>query len=196
MPSESGAPYAFKSRGSPFSATFSPSVLPTYGYDTVKELTQQASRQALHELNQSLEQQVTAQIQERDRLWRNTQDVQLIVDGQGVLQAVSPAFTAILGWSTDDVRGRNGLDFIRPDEEASQSALDHARTGNLPVFENRYRHKEGGFRWFLWVATKTVIVPKYVDQITGNTWTGRGPRPAWLSEALSVGTLAENLLVS
>ena len=43
---------------------------------------------------------------------------------------------------------------------------------------------------------KTVMVPKYVDQVTGNTWTGRGPTPAWLSEALSAGTLAENLLVS
>ena len=43
---------------------------------------------------------------------------------------------------------------------------------------------------------KTVMVPKYVDQVTGNTWTGRGPTPAWLFEALSAGTLAENLLVS
>ena len=43
---------------------------------------------------------------------------------------------------------------------------------------------------------KTVMVPKYVDQATGNTWTGRGPKPTWLAEALSAGTLAENLLVS
>lgn len=43
---------------------------------------------------------------------------------------------------------------------------------------------------------RTVMVPKYVDQETGNTWTGRGARPAWLSEALRAGTLAENLLVS
>ncbi|RZI60312.1 MAG: H-NS histone family protein [Pseudomonas sp.] len=43
---------------------------------------------------------------------------------------------------------------------------------------------------------RTVLVPKYVDQATGNTWTGRGTKPAWLSEALSAGTLAENLLVS
>ena len=43
---------------------------------------------------------------------------------------------------------------------------------------------------------KTVMVPKYVDQVTGNTWTGRGPTPAWLSEALNAGTLEENLLVS
>ncbi|RZI73043.1 MAG: H-NS histone family protein [Pseudomonas sp.] len=43
---------------------------------------------------------------------------------------------------------------------------------------------------------KTVMVPKFVDQATGNTWTGRGTRPGWLIEALSAGTLAEHLLVS
>jgi DNA-binding protein H-NS len=43
---------------------------------------------------------------------------------------------------------------------------------------------------------RTMLVPRYVDQATGNSWTGRGPKPAWLSEALSAGTLAENLLVS
>ena len=42
---------------------------------------------------------------------------------------------------------------------------------------------------------KTVMIAKYVDQVTGNTWTGRGLEPRWLSEALSAGTLAENLLV-
>ena len=42
----------------------------------------------------------------------------------------------------------------------------------------------------------TVLVPRYIDQATGNTRTGRGPKPAWVSEALSLGTLAENLLVS
>jgi len=43
---------------------------------------------------------------------------------------------------------------------------------------------------------RSVLVPRYVDQATGNTWTGRGSRPAWLSDALMTGTLAENLLVS
>jgi DNA-binding protein H-NS len=41
---------------------------------------------------------------------------------------------------------------------------------------------------------RTVLVPRYVDQATGNT--GRGRKPAWVSETLSAGTLAENLLVS
>jgi DNA-binding protein H-NS len=43
---------------------------------------------------------------------------------------------------------------------------------------------------------RTVLVPRYVDQATDNTWTGRGPKPAWVFEALNASTLAENLLVS
>jgi DNA-binding protein H-NS len=43
---------------------------------------------------------------------------------------------------------------------------------------------------------RTVLVPKYVDQTTGNTWTGHGTKPAWVSKALYAGTLVENLLVS
>jgi signal transduction histidine kinase/ActR/RegA family two-component response regulator len=31
-------------------------------------------------------------------------------------------------------------------------ALEHARVENLPVVENRYSHKNGGFRWISWVA--------------------------------------------
>lgn len=43
---------------------------------------------------------------------------------------------------------------------------------------------------------QTVLVPRYVDQATGNTWTGRGTKPVWLSRALRAGTLTENLLIS
>ncbi|RZI60108.1 MAG: hypothetical protein EOP14_02550 [Pseudomonas sp.] len=36
----------------------------------------------------------------------------------------------------------------------------------------------------------------YLDQATGNTWIGRNTKPAWMSDALRAGTLAENLLVN
>ncbi|WP_187278527.1 PAS domain-containing sensor histidine kinase [Methylobacterium sp. WL64] len=91
--------------------------------------------------------------QERDRLWRNSQDVQVIIDGMGVFKAINPAFTAILGWTPKDVIGRPVFDFVIPDDEAlTDRALQHARVENLPVVENRYRHKDGGFRWISWVA--------------------------------------------
>ncbi len=91
--------------------------------------------------------------QERDRLWRNSQDIQVIIDGTGLFEAVNPAFTAILGWTPEDVIGRPVFDFVVPDDEAlTNRALEHARVENLPVVENRYRHKDGGFRWISWVA--------------------------------------------
>jgi PAS domain S-box-containing protein len=111
------------------------------------------SQVELAELNIDLERQVAERSRERDRLWRNTQDIQVIIDGAGVFHAVNPAFTAILGWTPEDVIGRPVFDFVLPDDEALTSrALEHARVKSLPVVENRYRHKNGGFRWISWVA--------------------------------------------
>jgi PAS domain S-box-containing protein len=108
----------------------------------------------LRKLNETLEQQVQERTHERDRLWRNTQDIQVIIDGQGIFRAVNPAFTTILGWKPEDVIGKAVFDFVLPDDEAlTNRALQHARGQKLPVVENRYRHKDGGFRWISWVAT-------------------------------------------
>ncbi|HYF53789.1 MAG TPA: PAS domain S-box protein [Salinarimonas sp.] len=112
-----------------------------------------ASEARLRELNETLENQVTERTAQRDRLWRNTQDIQLIIDGQGIFKAVNPAFTSILGWTPDDVLGKPVFDFvIADDERVTNDALQHARVRSLPTVENRYRHKDGGFRWISWVA--------------------------------------------
>ena len=108
---------------------------------------------SLRGLNQSLQEQVEARTAERNRLWNNTQDIQVVIDGQGRFQAINPAFGDILGWSPGEVIGRTVFEFIVPeDETATNKALTHARGAALPVFENRYHHKDGGSRWISWVA--------------------------------------------
>ena len=103
--------------------------------------------------NDALEHQVQQRTQERDRLWRNTQDIQVVIDGEGIFRAVNPAFTAILGWTPGEVVGRPLFQFLIPDDETvTVRALEHARVQNLPIVENRYHHKDGGFRWIAWVA--------------------------------------------
>ena len=120
-------------------------------------LTETTKRKALENslrgLNQSLQEQVEAQTAERNRLWNNTQDIQVVINGEGRFQAVNPAFNDILGWSQEEVIGRTVFEFIVPDDKTdTDKALAHARDTALPIFENRYRHKDGGFRWISWVA--------------------------------------------
>ncbi len=112
------------------------------------------AREVLARSRDELEREVDRRTAERDRLWRNTQDMQVVIDGRGAFQAVSPAFTRILGWTPEEVIGRTVFDFVIADDTASTGgALAHARAEVLPTFENRYRHKDGGVRRISWVAT-------------------------------------------
>jgi len=115
-----------------------------------------AAEQALLELTVVLE----LRVEERDRTWRNSQDLLLIVGPDGVFQAANPAWAHILGWQPIEVVGRSRLDFIHPDDHASsQDVLVETAIEKLPRYENRYRHKDGSYRWVSWIASpeKNVI---------------------------------------
>ncbi len=43
-------------------------------------------------------------------------DVTALVDRSGTVQWATPSVTRLLGWHPDDVVGRNGLDFVHPDD--------------------------------------------------------------------------------
>ena len=114
---------------------------------------QKATSEALARLNATLEQEVAERTADRDRVWRNSQDLLLVGDQKGVIRAVSPSVETILGWSPDDLVGRHAFGFvIEEDQAASNEAIKVAAVGRLDAYENRCRHKDGGFRWLSWVA--------------------------------------------
>ncbi len=68
---------------------------------------------------------------------------------------VNPAFTDILGYEAEELLSRPFVDFVHPDDvEPTRRILeDRLQRGEKVIhFENRYRHKDGSFRWISWVS--------------------------------------------
>lgn len=120
------------------------------GYDVTAT---KRAESALREMNDSLEQRVAEATADLDRVWRNANDMFLVISGEGIIQSMNPAATAILGWSELEMVGQSVFDFILPDDTpGSVSALEHTRQSPLANFENRYRTKDGGLRTISWLA--------------------------------------------
>ncbi len=120
------------------------------GHDVTERKRAEA---ALRDLNDTLEQRAGERERERDRLWRNSQDLLAVVDAQGMVHAVSPIVTKILGWAPDDMVGRSVFEFVHPERHPStRVALAQAAHGELPAHDNLYRHKDGSYRWLSWVS--------------------------------------------
>jgi PAS domain S-box-containing protein len=91
---------------------------------------------------------------DRDRIWSLSQELMLVCDFRGVVVAANPAATRLLGWSEEELVGRNLVEFVHPDDWARTAAeirqLAHGMT--TLAFENRYRTKDGGHRLLDWAA--------------------------------------------
>jgi len=92
--------------------------------------------------------------QERERFLAVGSDLQAIAGINGYFHWISPTFERTLGWTPDEMTSRPWTEFVHPDDlGASVSEADSLFSGNESLrFENRYRHKDGSYRWLLWNA--------------------------------------------
>jgi len=68
---------------------------------------------------------------------------------------VNPAFTEVLGFSEEELLEKPFLDFIHPEDiEATRITVEERLKSEAKVidFENRYRCKDGSYRWLSWVS--------------------------------------------
>lgn len=76
----------------------------------------------------------------------------LCIFSEGRFHHVNPAWTRVMGYSQEEMQGHSWQEFIHPeDKEATIEAIQKFREGAFPDhFENRYRHRDGSYRWLLW----------------------------------------------
>jgi PAS domain S-box-containing protein len=89
---------------------------------------------------------------ERERFLAVGSDLQVIADRNGYYRWVSPTVETILGWTTAEMTSRPWREFIHPDDINLSIAEETSLfDGNETIrFENRYRHKDGSYRWLSW----------------------------------------------
>ncbi len=108
---------------------------------------QRADREALRRLNVDLEQRVVDRTRERERIWRNSPDLMAVVQINGGVAEVNPAWTSCWAGTPNSCWVANLPSLVHPDDLPSAwAALARASQGVLPTFECRVRHADGGWR--------------------------------------------------
>ncbi|WP_343702375.1 PAS domain S-box protein [Chitinophaga sp.] len=92
-----------------------------------------------------------------ERIFNISHDMICIVGTDGYFKRVNPAFTAVLGWSEEELLSRPYIDFVHPDDAAfSEEELGKMRVANgrMIHINRRYVTKTGEYRLLHWVANR------------------------------------------
>ena len=105
----------------------------------------------------TLVREVAQRTAERDEVWRYATDLLSVLRIDGCMVTCNPAWTAFLGWTEAELVGHSVFDLIHPDDQEHSAVVLSGLARGEPVtgFENRYRHKDGSYRWLSWNAVPT-----------------------------------------
>lgn len=89
---------------------------------------------------------------ERNQLFNLSLDLLCVAGFDGRLKQVNPAWTECLGWSAEELTSRPMLELILPEDHQATRRIREQIYRGEPIrgFENRYRCKDGDFRWLSW----------------------------------------------
>ena len=110
----------------------------------------------LRELSAKLEQEVERRTLERDRIWNVSEDLLGVSNFEGYVLSMNPAWSRLLGWTEDEIKAMHVSELRHPDDGAHSEAGRKQLAQGVPTvrMENRFRHKDGTWRWLHWTMTE------------------------------------------
>ncbi|HET7804956.1 MAG TPA: PAS domain S-box protein [Pseudolabrys sp.] len=113
------------------------------------------NEKTLQVLTEQLEVEVQQRTRERDRIWTVSEDLLGVSNFEGYFLSVNPAWTNLLGWTEDEIKSLHISELRHPDDaSAGIAARARLAQGVQTVrIENRFRHRDGSWRWLSWTMT-------------------------------------------
>jgi PAS domain S-box-containing protein len=110
----------------------------------------------LRTLSQKLEAEVERRTLERDRIWNVSEDLLAVSNFEGYFLSMNPAWIRLLGWTEDEIKSMHVSELRHPDDAPAAIAGRAQLAQGVPTvrMENRFRHKDGSWRWLQWTMTE------------------------------------------
>jgi PAS domain S-box-containing protein len=97
-------------------------------------------------------------LEERTRFFSVSRDMLCTLGFDGYYKDLNPAWENTLGYSRAEIYSKPFIEFVHPDDREVTLAEAAKLASGTPLisFENRYRCKDGSYRFFLWSATPVI----------------------------------------
>jgi PAS domain S-box-containing protein len=134
---------------------FDQSGAPSQAVGVLLDVTERVRAEAaLRDLNEDLEAEVAARTGERNQLWALSKDLLAVAGFDGMLKAVNPAWTDVLGYNEAALLSKPFAELIHPDDLAAAGEIIGAlQSGEVTQrFEDRLRAADGSYVHVSWTA--------------------------------------------
>lgn len=92
---------------------------------------------------------------ENARVFNDTISMNCVANFNGYFKKLNPVWQRTLGWTLTELKEKKIIEFVHPDdvERTLQITASVTKGEQVFAFENRYRTKDGSYRWLLWTLS-------------------------------------------